>query len=98
MKSLKSLTDDEDWGDPKNYDIVVQREGEDLNTTYSVQPKPAKKLEDEITNAWEEVKDSLKLEALFEGKDPFEKVSGWSEKDNEAVDKVNDPKDEDIPF
>jgi hypothetical protein len=98
MKSLKVLLDDEDWGDPKNYDVVVIKEGEDLATTYSVQPKPAKKLDEEVANAWKEIKDTLKLEALFEGKDPFEKVSsGWTEKDNEAVDNF-DPKDKDIPF
>lgn len=97
MKSLSALNKDEDWGDPKNYDVVVIREGEDMNTTYSVQPKPAKKLDSEITKAWDEIKDKVKLEALFKGEDPFEGVSGWTEKDSEAVDTF-DKKEESIPF
>src|SRR3990167_11450775 len=44
QKTLRALAKDEDWGTPLNYDIVVVREGKDKNTTYSLNPKPAKKL------------------------------------------------------
>ena len=42
MATIKNLTQDEDWGDPKEYDIVVNREGEGLETQYQVTPKPKK--------------------------------------------------------
>ena len=69
MKSIKALTSDDDWGDPKDYDIVVTREGEGLDTEYQVNPKPKKELDKGITQFYKDL--NINLEALFEGKDPF---------------------------
>jgi len=70
QKSLRSLAKDEDWGSPVNkYDIVVSKEGEKMETRYTLQPKPAKATEKEITEAFE--KTSVNLEALYTGDDPF---------------------------
>ena len=69
MKTIKTYTEDEDRGDPKEYDIVINREGEDLNTKYGVSVKPKKELSSEAKQEYEETK--VELEALFEGKDPF---------------------------
>lgn len=73
MKSLKSLVDNEDWGDPKEYDININREGEKLETTYTVQPSPKKPLTEEEKNLVKET--SVTLEALFDGGDPFVKIA-----------------------
>lgn len=71
QKSLKSLAKDEDWGSPLNYDIVINKTGKQMETRYSLQPKPAKPLEKKIADAYKNT--TIHLEALFEGKDPFEK-------------------------
>lgn len=70
MHDMKALFDNEDWGDPANYDITVTREGEKLETKYSVQPSPHKELTDEEKKLVTDT--SVKLEALFDGGDPFE--------------------------
>jgi hypothetical protein len=58
-----------DWGDPRGYDITVIRKGKSLDTEYTVQPSPHKALHPDIEKAFGEKK--LKLEALFDGGDPF---------------------------
>jgi hypothetical protein len=58
-----------DWGDPRGYDITVIRKGQALDTEYTVQASPHKALHPDIQAAFGEKK--LKLEALFEGSDPF---------------------------
>lgn len=69
MKSIKALTSDEDWGDPKTYDIVVTREGEGLETEYQVNPKPKKELDKGITQFYKDL--NIDLDALYDGNDPF---------------------------
>lgn len=70
MRAIKALTADEDWGDPRNYDIVVIRTGEGMETEYQVKPKPKSKLDEGILRFYKDL--TINLEALFEGKDPFE--------------------------
>lgn len=69
QKSIKSLADDEDWGDPKGYDIIVNRQGEKLDTEYQVVPKPHSKIDPAITQLYNDM--DIRLEALYEDKDPF---------------------------
>jgi hypothetical protein len=89
MKSLKALTADEDWGNPKGkdgYDIVITREGEGLETEYQVSPKPKKELGEKITNIYKEAE--INLDALYGGEDPFAK-SAEKKFDNE-IDEIFD--------
>lgn len=67
--AITNLVKDEDWGDPKNYDIKINRTGEGFDTVYSVSPKPAKKASDEILNKYDQKK--INLEALYDGGNPF---------------------------
>lgn len=69
QKSIKALAADEDWGSPLNYDLVITREGKELDTTYTVNPKPAKPLDKKIAKLYQET--YCKLPALFYGEDPF---------------------------
>ena len=69
QKSIKALARDEDWGTPLNYDLVVVREGKDKSTTYSLNPKPAKKIDPGIARLYKNMQ--IDLYALYEGKDPF---------------------------
>lgn len=69
QKSIKDLALNEDWGDPKEYDITVNRTGQMLDTEYSVVPSPSKKLTEEIMEQHEGT--PINLNALFSGEDPF---------------------------
>jgi hypothetical protein len=72
LKQIKALSKDEDWGSPLNYDLVVNKQGEKLDTTYTIQPKPAKELDEEIVKVWDEVKKAgFDITALYRGDDPF---------------------------
>lgn len=67
---ILSLSKDEDWGNPMEYDIVVTRTGESMETKYTVVPKPKR----DITEEEHEVlaSSTLNLEALFDWGNPFE--------------------------
>lgn len=70
MQSIKALVDNEDWGDPKGYDLTVTKVGEDLDTKYTVQPSPHKPLTEEEAQLVAETK--VNLNALYDGENPFE--------------------------
>jgi hypothetical protein len=67
---IRSLTQDDDWGDPYGYDIKVTKKGKGLDTEYSVNPVPHKKISKEIQDAVDAKPCDLK--ALFTGDDPFD--------------------------
>lgn len=69
QNAIKGYVDDEEWGDPKEYDITIKKEGEKLTTKYSVIAKPHKELDPNIRQEYEET--TLDLEKLFIGEDPF---------------------------
>lgn len=73
MKQMKKIVDSEEWGDPKGYDFTINREGDGLETEYTVQPSPHKELTTEEMAMVEFTK--VNLEALFEGENPFETTS-----------------------
>ncbi len=70
MNALMDIIEDEDFGDPKNYDLTIIREGESLETRYTVLPLAPKKLTESeqalvgMTN--------INLEVLFDGGNPLE--------------------------
>lgn len=69
QSAITNLVKDEDWGDPKQYDIKITRTGEGFDTEYTVSPKPAKPISDEILKKYNDKK--INLEALFTGENPF---------------------------
>jgi len=69
MGSIKALIDDEDWGDPKQYDIVVTREGEGFDTMYSVMPSPQKPLSKEIQKQIDNTE--IDMESFYDGGHPL---------------------------
>lgn len=66
---LENIELNPDFGDPKGYDITVTRKGEGFDTEYSVVASPPKENK-AVFEAYE--KTPIRLEALFEGGDPFE--------------------------
>lgn len=69
QKSLRALEKSEDWGSLMDYDILVTKEGQKLETEYHVNPVPPKPLSKEIKDALSEK--VIDLNALFKGDDPF---------------------------
>ena len=45
---ILELYNDEDRGDPKNYDLKISKEGEGMETKYGVTPRPKKEISAEI--------------------------------------------------
>lgn len=85
MRGMESFMEDEDFGNPKEYDLVItQHEGENGKAQYQVKAKPPRKLDEGIKKLYEDME--IDLTALYEGKDPFAPVS----KEDKVV--------EDIPF
>ena len=82
---LLQLANDEDWGDCRKYDISVVRNGEGLDTTYAMNPKPIKKMDEDIRAIAKAELKRINLPALFDGGDPFaEFVPPAAEDEDEA--------------
>lgn len=89
QKSIKEgiflLLKDEDWGDLKNYDIVINKSGSGMETKYSVNPKPHSEFDKEIP--------SYDLHQMYEGGNPFDD----SKQEHQSEDPKNEEKT-DVPF
>ena len=60
----------EDWGDPREYSITINRKGEGLDSEYNLVPSPKAPTPDAILRQYEQA--NVRLELLYEGKDPFD--------------------------
>lgn len=69
LASLQSLLDDENWGDFTKYDLKIKKEGQLKQTKYQVIALPPAELNDKIKKSIEE--SPIRLEALYEGRDPW---------------------------
>jgi len=69
--SILALVNDEAWGDPKNFDITVTREGKDFDTKYATMPAPHSDAPSEALVTYTGMK--IDLEQLFVNGDPFKK-------------------------
>jgi len=49
---ILNLVNDEDWGNPKEYDMKVTRTGKELLTKYQISPKPKKPITEEQAEAY----------------------------------------------
>lgn len=88
-KALEELEANEDWGDLRTYDINVKREGEGMETVYSVIPTPKKTLDEAIKEEF--LKATINLEALFSGDNPFEEASMSDEELENVVEDMDQP-------
>lgn len=74
LKALKGFCESEDWGDLTGYDIKVKRTGSGNTTKYFVEPVPPKPMGGKVLEALEA--SPVRLEALYEGKDPWSDLEG----------------------
>lgn len=68
-KALENLAMNEEWGDLTSFDFKIKKEGIGKESKYSVIPIPPKPLSSKIKEAIKDTK--IRLEALYEGKDPW---------------------------
>lgn len=68
--SIQSLAEDESWGSPLEFDLVVTRTGDGMETTYVTMPNPKTQIASEL---YEQAK-KINLEALWIGDDPFANI------------------------
>jgi hypothetical protein len=104
MLPIENLVKDEDWGSPTNYDLVITKQGNGLDTEYTVQPKPAKEPPKEAVEAYK--RSNINLEQLFVGGLPISKRDNTEDEEideemesdkmmaEEKVDEINDT----VPF
>lgn len=81
--AITALDNNAKWGDARNYDLCVVREGSTLeDTTYQVMPEPPTPLTQEAEKAWAELQGKFDIERLYDGGDPF---GGQMSDDDETV-------------
>lgn len=76
IRALLNLFQDSDWGDLREYDVNIHREGTgQYDTEFSINPKPQKPLSGEIVETIEKLEENnlLDLQAIWKGEYPFEK-------------------------
>jgi hypothetical protein len=68
-EDIQAYSENEAWGDPRGYDIIVNRLGEKKNTKYKTMTGEKGELIPEITEAW--MHTNIDMQRIFEGKSPF---------------------------
>jgi len=67
LKDLFRLDKSADWGNLLEYDIIVSRDGQNMETTYTTNPCPKAPLPDNAKEAWTAFKDTYDPNAVFDG-------------------------------
>ena len=68
-KKILALTKNKAWGNPREYDITITREGDGFDTNYTVMPNPKKEFDKGIIKLAKDM--NINLNALYDGEDPF---------------------------
>jgi hypothetical protein len=67
---ILALKNNPDWGNPKDFDITINRKGTTQNDTeYTIVPSPHKPVDEAIKTKYENMK--IDLNALYDDGDPF---------------------------
>jgi len=70
QSAIAGLATDPEWGHPRNYDLKIRRDGDGLETEYTVTPSPAKPVSAAVMTA--ATATPINLYALYDGADPFD--------------------------
>ena len=71
IEGITALAKDEAWGNPKEYDITVNKTGQGMETKYTVVPAPPRPLAEDVIATITEDSANINLEALFTNDNPF---------------------------
>jgi hypothetical protein len=86
MRLLEGLVKSPKWGNPRDYDIVIFKSKTGPNpydVEYSVMPEPKEPIDPAIVQTYENM--GIRLEALYEGADPFEAAETKQESKDATV-------------
>ena len=67
QKQLLELDRNSEWGNLSQYDVIVNRKGDGMDTTYTTTPCPKSPMTDEMMKAYKEFKADYDPNAVFEG-------------------------------
>ena len=67
QKQLLELDRNSEWGNLSQYDVIVNRNGDGMDTTYTATPCPKSPMTDEMMKAYKEFKADYDPNAVFEG-------------------------------
>ncbi len=73
MGQIKAYVDNEAWGNPKTYDLVITRTGEGMDTEYNTVANPHTNLSTDIASIYENTPIDLNL--LYTNGDPFKPLT-----------------------
>lgn len=71
QNSILALYNNEDRGDPKNYDLKITKEGEKMETKYAVLPRPQKAIDEEIVKELSSIE--INMQNIFLDRDVITK-------------------------
>lgn len=77
LKVIQAQIVNPKWGDPRDYDIIVNRGKEGDKTVYTVTVDPKEKLDNAVIDQY--INTSINIKALFSGDDPFMSISDIAE-------------------
>lgn len=80
IDSLIAYSENTDFGTPLGYDVTIKKEGDGMETKYTVMASPPKELAKEIAQADKET--PVNQEALYDGGDPFQVVEASTSVDD----------------
>lgn len=69
LKPIQSYIGNKKWGNPRDYDIIVNQGKEGDKTVYTVTVDPKEEVEDSIIDSY--VAMDINMQAMFDGEDPF---------------------------
>lgn len=69
MKYIKGLVKNSKWGNPKGYDIIINKTGSGFDTEYTYFSDPHSDVDPKILEQFGRMK--IDLELLYQGGDPF---------------------------
>jgi hypothetical protein len=72
QNTILEYAQNEDFGDPRDYDITVSRKGEAIESEYSSIASPPKEVVQEVINA--DLATPVNLQALLTGDNPFDAI------------------------
>jgi len=72
--AILEYTRDEDYGDPRGYDITITRSGHKMDTKYIVTPKPPSPATQEMVDSVAEAR--IDIRAIWENGQPFGALEG----------------------
>lgn len=102
-RAIEEIIANPKWGDPREYDISIQKSGEGKETKYSVVPNPKEELSEDASKKYAEaLENGFDLNKMYKGENPFGKPGMKSDEDKNPDVEVEAEEEEvnveDIPF